>query len=117
MSRVKYTLSESDIPTRWYNVLADLPGEPDPPLNPETLEPMGPEELEPLFPKACIEQEASTERWIDIPDPVNPPSGCRLHTRCPEAREVCREQQPTLTDEGGDLHGTACFMEYNEDHP
>ncbi len=70
MGRVKYTLAEEDVPTQWYNVLADLPGEPAPPLHPETLEPMDPSELEPLFPKACVEQEVSTQRWIDIPEPV-----------------------------------------------
>ncbi|WP_284007057.1 oligopeptide/dipeptide ABC transporter ATP-binding protein [Haloarcula pelagica] len=47
-------------------------------------------------------------RRIDIPDPVNPPSGCRFHTRCPEAREVCRESCPALTGET-DGHRTACF--------
>jgi peptide/nickel transport system ATP-binding protein len=48
-------------------------------------------------------------RGIDIPDPVNPPSGCRFHTRCPEAREVCRQQQPELVEE--DDHESACFRE------
>ena len=47
-------------------------------------------------------------RKIDIPDPVNPPSGCRFHTRCPEAREACRESQPALTGEPA-AHRTACF--------
>jgi len=47
-------------------------------------------------------------RKIDIPDPVNPPSGCRFHTRCPEAREVCREATPELDGEAGG-HQSACF--------
>jgi peptide/nickel transport system ATP-binding protein len=47
-------------------------------------------------------------RKIDIPDPVNPPSGCRFHTRCPEAREVCREESPELRGEPGG-HQSACF--------
>ncbi|WP_254273143.1 oligopeptide/dipeptide ABC transporter ATP-binding protein [Haloarcula marina] len=47
-------------------------------------------------------------RKIDIPDPVNPPSGCRFHTRCPEAREACRESCPALTGETNE-HRTACF--------
>ncbi len=52
-------------------------------------------------------------RKIDIPDPVNPPSGCRFHTRCPEAREVCRsEKPPTYRTEGRQV---ACFRE-DESH-
>ena len=49
-------------------------------------------------------------RSIDIPDPVNPPSGCRFHTRCPEAREVCTAESPELGDENGviDSHCAAC---------
>jgi len=46
-------------------------------------------------------------RKIDIPDPINPPSGCRFHTRCPEAREVCEEQRPEDFGEGD--HQVACF--------
>ena len=57
-------------------------------------------------------------RGIDIPDPVDPPSGCRFHTRCPEAREVCRTEVPGLID-GGEVEGhrIACFLEYDDDHP
>jgi len=51
--------------------------------------------------------ESPPVRDIDIPDPVNPPSGCRFHTRCPEAREVCRNERPNLQD--GDDHAAACF--------
>ncbi|KAB1185348.1 MULTISPECIES: ABC transporter ATP-binding protein [Haloferax] len=47
-------------------------------------------------------------RKIDIPDPVNPPSGCRFHTRCPEAREACQKTVPQLSD-GNDGHRVACF--------
>jgi peptide/nickel transport system ATP-binding protein len=46
-------------------------------------------------------------RSIDIPDPVNPPSGCRFHTRCPEAREVCTTEAPALGEEAG-APGTHC---------
>ncbi len=55
-------------------------------------------------------------RGIDIPDPVNPPAGCRFHTRCPEARTVCREESPSL-DEAVSAHPTACFREYPMEHP
>jgi len=54
-------------------------------------------------------------RGIDIPDPIDPPSGCRFHTRCPEAREACRNESPALI--AGDertRHETACFREYDD---
>ncbi|MGH2690869.1 MAG: TrpB-like pyridoxal phosphate-dependent enzyme, partial [Actinomycetota bacterium] len=66
----KIQLPESELPTAWYNVLADLPGPPMPPLHPATLEPVGPEALAPLFPEALILQEVSGERWIDIPGAI-----------------------------------------------
>jgi tryptophan synthase beta chain len=66
----KYLLSESEIPTRWINLLPDLPGEPLPPLHPGTLEPAGPDDLAPIFPMSLILQEVSTEPEIEIPDPV-----------------------------------------------
>src|SRR5436190_799998 len=66
----KITLAEAEIPRRWYNVLADLPSPPPPVLHPGTLQPVGPQDLAPLFPVALIEQEVSTERYIDIPEPV-----------------------------------------------
>ncbi|QLC34781.1 ABC transporter ATP-binding protein (plasmid) [Halarchaeum sp. CBA1220] len=55
-------------------------------------------------------------RDIDIPDPTNPPEGCRFHTRCPEAREVCTHQDPTLEGSSGDDHPAACFRAYGDDH-
>ena len=66
----KIMLDESDIPTHWYNIAADMPNPPLPPLNPGTGEPIGPEALAPLFPMGLIEQEVSTERMIEIPDEV-----------------------------------------------
>ena len=68
--RVKYTLDEKEIPTQWYNILADLPEPLPPPLHPGTGQPVGPEDLAPLFPMELIKQEMSPERWIDIPDEV-----------------------------------------------
>src|SRR3990172_5979767 len=69
----KYTLSEKEIPGRWYNIQADLGsigGPPPPPLHPGTKQPIGPQDLAPLFPMALIGQEVSTERYIDIPEEV-----------------------------------------------
>jgi len=68
--RTKYILDEADLPTQWYNVVPDLPEPPPPPLHPGTREPVGPADLAPLFPAAIIEQEVSTERYIDIPEEV-----------------------------------------------
>ena len=68
--RVKYLLRESDMPTVWYNLASDLPGPLPPPLHPVTKEIMGPQELGRLFPASLLEQETSTQRWIDIPGEV-----------------------------------------------
>jgi tryptophan synthase beta chain len=66
----RYILPEDRIPDRWYNIAADLPSMPPPPLNPGTGEPIGPEALAGIFPMSLIEQEVSQERWISIPDAV-----------------------------------------------
>lgn len=66
----KFVLSEKDTPTRWYNIVPDLPRTLMPPLHPVTHEPVTPADLEPLLPRAVIEQEMSAERWIDIPEQV-----------------------------------------------
>ena len=68
--RIDFRLPESAIPTHWVNLLADLPGEPLPPLHPGTKEPLGPDDLAPLFPMALIEQEVSAEPEIEIPEEV-----------------------------------------------
>jgi len=67
---VKFLLSESELPTQWINLLVDLPGEPLPPLSPQTLEPAGPPDLTPIFPMGLIEQEVSSEPEVPIPAPV-----------------------------------------------
>jgi len=67
---VKYLLGEEDMPKTWYNIVADLKAPPAPVLHPGTKQPVGPDDLAPLFPMAVIEQEVSTEREIDIPEPV-----------------------------------------------
>src|SRR3954449_8235776 len=66
----KILLSESEMPRRWYNVVADLPEPPPPVLHPGTLQPVGPDDLAPLFPMALIEQEVTAERYVDIPEEV-----------------------------------------------
>ncbi|MFV0605573.1 MAG: TrpB-like pyridoxal phosphate-dependent enzyme [Niabella sp.] len=70
MKQRKITLSENEIPESWYNIVADMPNKPLPPLHPGTGEPIGPDALAPLFPQALIEQEVSAEKWISIPDEV-----------------------------------------------
>jgi len=65
----KIILSEKEIPKQWYNIAADLPGTINPPLGPDG-NPIGPEMLAPVFPMNLIEQEVSSERWIDIPEKV-----------------------------------------------
>jgi len=67
---VKYVLDETHIPKHWYNIMADLPAPPPPVLHPGTKQPVGPDDLAPLFPMALIAQEVSTEREIEIPEPV-----------------------------------------------
>ncbi len=77
---IKYLLDESRLPKFWYNLAADLPVPPPPVLHPGTLKPVGPDDLSPLFPMSLILQEVSTEREIEIPEPV---------------RDVYRQWRPT----------------------
>ena len=66
----RFLLPESELPTHYYNIAADLPEPAPPPLHPGTREPIGPEALAPLFPMELIKQEVSAERLIPIPEPV-----------------------------------------------
>lgn len=59
-----------EIPNQWYNLVADLSVKPPPPLHPKTFEPIKPEDLSHLFPNELIKQEATLERFIDIPEEV-----------------------------------------------
>jgi tryptophan synthase beta chain len=70
MRQTKIVLADKEIPTKWYNIMADMPSKPKPPLHPGTHQPIGPQDLTPIFPMALIEQEVSQERWIDIPEEV-----------------------------------------------
>jgi tryptophan synthase beta chain len=67
---IKYLLSEDQMPKDWYNLAADLPVAPPAVLHPGTMQPVGPDDLAPLFPMSLIMQEVSTERHIEIPEPV-----------------------------------------------
>ena len=69
-TQTKIVLDESELPTQWYNLLADLPVPPPPPLHPGTLQPVGPDDLAPLFPMELIGQEVSAEQYLDIPGAV-----------------------------------------------
>ena len=69
---IKYLLDEEHLPKTWYNIQADLPRPAPAVLHPGTHQPIGPADLAPLFPMELIRQEVSTEREIDIPEPVRP---------------------------------------------
>jgi tryptophan synthase beta chain len=66
----KFLLDERQIPSHWYNIAADLPHPPAPPLHPGTNQPLGPADLAPLFPMTLIMQEVSQAPTVEIPDEV-----------------------------------------------
>ena len=66
----KYVLDEERLPSTWYNIAADLPKPLSPVIHPGTGQPIGPDDLAPLFPMALIAQEVSSDRDIEIPEPV-----------------------------------------------
>jgi tryptophan synthase beta chain len=68
--QLKYVLDETQIPKSWYNIAADLPAPLPSALHPGTKQPAGPGDFEPLFPMELILQEVSTERDIEIPEPI-----------------------------------------------
>lgn len=70
MQATKIHLDEKQMPTQWYNILADLPFQMPPVLHPATGKPVVPDDLAPIFPMELIKQEMSPERWIDIPEEV-----------------------------------------------
>jgi tryptophan synthase beta chain len=63
-------LTDKEMPRQWYNIVADMPNKPLPPLHPGTKQPIGPEDLAAIFPMELIKQEVASERYIDIPDEV-----------------------------------------------
>src|SRR5512147_2310851 len=70
MRETKIILTEKEMPRKWYNIVADMPNKPAPPLHPGTKQPVGPDDLTPIFPMSLILQEVSQDRWIDIPEEV-----------------------------------------------
>lgn len=71
MKTKKFLLQEKDIPTAWYNIVADMKNKPLPLLNPKTKQPIKAEDLYPLFSKAVSDQELNTtDAWIEIPEEV-----------------------------------------------
>ena len=80
MASKKIILGEEELPKQWYCILPDLPKPLPPMMNPETREPVPPQALEAVFAKELVKQEASQERWINIPE---------------EVREVYRLWRPT----------------------
>lgn len=66
----KILLDEKEMPRQWYNIVADMPHPPAPPLHPATRKPLEPDDLAAIFPQELIAQEMSDQRWIDIPKPV-----------------------------------------------
>lgn len=67
---MRYMLDDDEVPTTWYNLVADLPEPPPPALHPGTLEPAGPDDFAPLFPMDLIMQEVTQDRFVDIPGEV-----------------------------------------------
>ncbi len=70
MSTKKFLLSENQMPTHWYNIVADMPNKPLPPLHPGTKQPISADMLQPLFADELIKQELSTEKYIEIPEEI-----------------------------------------------
>jgi tryptophan synthase beta chain len=86
----KFLLGEGDVPTHWVNLMAELPGEPLPPLSPRTGEPAGPDDLTPIFPLGLIAQEVSAEPEVEIPEAVRDAYGLWRPTPLYRARRLER---------------------------
>lgn len=71
MRQKKFILQEHELPTQWYNIQAEMPNKPLPPLNPATRQPMSADDLAHIFSAECSRQELDqTHAWIDIPEEV-----------------------------------------------
>ena len=87
----KIYLEESEMPTQWYNVRADMKNKPAPLLNPATLEPMKPEELEHVFCKELVQQELDdTTPYFDIPQEIR--DFYKMYRPSPLVRAYCLEK-------------------------
>ena len=69
MTPLRINLDQNEIPTHWYNIVADMPNPPSAPLGPDG-QPVSPEMMGAIFPGPILEQEMSAQRWIEIPDEV-----------------------------------------------
>jgi tryptophan synthase beta chain len=87
----KIVLGEAEIPTQWYNIVADMPNKPMPILHPGTKQPIKPEELFPIFAEGLARQEMNqTDRWIDIPEEVR--EKYLIYRPTPLVRATCLEK-------------------------
>ncbi len=68
--KIRFALSQEDMPKQWYNLLADFPEPLPPPLHPGTKEPVTPDMLAAIFPENLVQQEMCPDRYVDIPEPV-----------------------------------------------
>ncbi|MDR5683842.1 MAG: TrpB-like pyridoxal phosphate-dependent enzyme [Armatimonadota bacterium] len=84
----RVVLPQSEVPRAWYNIVPDLPSPPPPVLHPGTKQPVGPDDLAPLFPMDIILQEVSSERWVEIPQPVRDIYGLYRPTPLYRARQL-----------------------------
>lgn len=91
MKQKKFILPESELPAQWYNIQAEMPNKPLPPLNPETKQPMTVDDLSHVFARECCVQELDqTHAWIDIPDEVQ--EKYRFYRSTPLVRAYALEQ-------------------------
>lgn len=70
ITRTRFDLTQADIPEQWYNIAADFPEPMAPPLHPGTKKPIALEDMTAIFPEELVKQEASNERWIEVPGEV-----------------------------------------------
>lgn len=89
MEATRIELTAADIPTHWYNIVADMPTPPSPPLGADG-KPATPEQMGAIFPEAILAQEMSNQRWIEIPQEVR--EVYRLWRPSPLVRAVRLEQ-------------------------